>query len=190
MLRRSVPTLLILAARASHSLSVTRIFNVAIPKLPAGGELQLCEGLDDAQDNENEDSLAELFSVGGTVWPCAAALCRWLSANCDEVNGANVLELGGGTGACGLYAAACGASQVLLTDSIPRLVKLMERNCERNVLAGNLPSISKTTLSFERLVWNETPLPEGPFDLVIGSDVRIRAPAYAAQPGTIFSGWS
>lgn len=173
---RSVPTLLILAARATHGLSATRIFNVAIPKLPAGGELEIYEGLEDAQDNDNEDSLAELFSVGGTVWPCAAALCRWLYENREEVSGANILELGGGTGACGLYAAACGASHVLLTDSIPRLVKLMERNCERNVLAGNLPDLSKTMISFEKLVWNETPLPEGPFDLVIGSDVRQCSP--------------
>ena len=34
----------------------------------------------------------------------------------DDVAGASVLELGSGTGACGLYAAALGASRVVLTD--------------------------------------------------------------------------
>ena len=178
-----VPTLLIFAARATHSLSTTRIMNVAIPKLPSGGELVLCEGLDDAEDDESVESLDELFSVGGTVWPCAAALCRWLSDNRKQVvSGANVLELGGGTGACGLFAAACGAAHVTLTDSTPRLLTLMERNCERNMLVGNLPSLGKeTTVSFERLVWNEDTLCGGPYDLVIGSDVRLRVIRNAAR---------
>ena len=173
MMRRSVPTLLMLAARATHSLASTRIMNVAMPKLPSGCDLELCEGLEDAEDNESAESLEELFSVGGTVWPCAAALCRWLSDSRERVRGARVLELGAGTGACGLYALGCGAAHATLTDHTPRLLKLMEKNCERNTLAGNLPGLgTATTISFEGFSWNASPRPKGQFDLVIGSDVR------------------
>ena len=184
MLRRNVPTLLILAARATHGLATTRIMNVAIPKLPSGADLELCEGLEDAEDNESAESLEELFSVGGTVWPCAAALCRWLSENREQtVRGARVLELGAGTGACGLYASACGAAHVTLTDHTPRLLKLMEKNCERNTLAGNLPGLgTATTISFEGFSWNASPRPKGQFDLVIGSDVRLHG---AFQPSHV-----
>ena len=145
---------------------------------------ELCEGLEDAEDNESAESLEELFSVGGTVWPCAAALCRWLSENREQtVRGARVLELGAGTGACGLYASACGAAHVTLTDHTPRLLKLMEKNCERNTLAGNLPGLgTATTISFEGFSWNASPRPKGQFDLVIGSDVRLHG---AFQPSHV-----
>ena len=171
MYRLRVPTLILVAARAAHSLSTTRILDVALPKLPSGGELVLYEGLEDATDGESPESLEELFSVGGTVWPCAAALCRWLDENRELVQGANILELGSGTGACGLFAAASGAARVVMTDSTPRLLRLMENNCERNKAAGNLPGLgSSTFVSFETLLWNSSPNPSGPFELIIGSD--------------------
>ena len=43
-------------------------------------------------------------------------MCNWLANNTDDICGSRVLELGSGTGACGLYAAGLGASRVLLTD--------------------------------------------------------------------------
>ena len=169
---RAPLVLLVLAARAAHALSSTRIMNVAIP-LPSGRELELCEGLQDAADGESMESLDELFSVGGTLWPCAAALCRWMNDNSEkQVQGKRILELGGGTGACGLYAAAMGAARVVLTDSTPRLIRLMENNCERNERAGNLPGLATSSLdlSFEQFTWNSEPPPSGPWDLIIGSD--------------------
>ena len=159
---------LTLATTTVKALS-TRIFNVALPTLPSGGQLEVLEGMEDAAIDEDADSLAELFTVGGTVWPCAAAMCRWLSSN--NIRGKSILELGGGTGTCGLYAAACGASRVVMTDSEPRLLKLMEHNAQRNMLVGNLPGLgTRTMLSYERYLWNKSTPPSGPFDLVIGSD--------------------
>ena len=175
MMRRTQRALLLLTATSSvrvNALAASRVFNVQLPKLPSGGELQLFEGLEDAGDDDDGDSLAELFTVGGTVWPCAASLCTWLLNNPQCVQGAKVLELGSGTGVCGLYAAASGAERVLLTDYSERLLKLCANNCERNMLHGNLPGLGTTKhISYETLLWNDSPTPRGPFDLVIGSDV-------------------
>ena len=44
------------------------------------------------------------------VWASAPVLCEWLSGELKP--GDTVLELGSGTGAVGLYAAALGASRV------------------------------------------------------------------------------
>ena len=89
---------------------------VELPPLPDGRRLPLLDegGLDEAEAEEHEEDaehLADLVSsTGARVWPCAAALCRWLAQHADAFKGgARVLELGSGTGAVGVYAAALGA---------------------------------------------------------------------------------
>ena len=72
-----------------------------------------------------EDELADTLSVGGRLWPSAAALCRWMRGEAS-LRGARVLEIGCGTGACGLYAAHCGATEVLLTDGSETLQPLID----------------------------------------------------------------
>ena len=74
-------------------------FEVQLPPLPDGERLQLIEGFDlleGVDGDEDAEDLADLVSVGGTIWPCAAALCRWLASNEVDVSGARVLELGAG----------------------------------------------------------------------------------------------
>ena len=72
----------------------TRVLNVALPPLPSGGTFALLEGLDDRGEDEDAESLADLLSVGGSVWPGAAALCRWLAREHEgSVRGARVLEV-------------------------------------------------------------------------------------------------
>lgn len=63
------------------------------------------------EGDEDDDDYA---GIGGEIWPAAVAMCDWLANN--TIAGTRVLELGSGTGACGLYAAGLGASHVLLTD--------------------------------------------------------------------------
>ena len=53
-------------------MSATSFLNVALPALPGGGRLEVIEGLEDAGEDEDEEALADLLSVGGTVWPSAA----------------------------------------------------------------------------------------------------------------------
>ena len=52
------------------------LFNVELPALPASGRrLRL---LEDMEMEERDASLADSKPTGGSIWPCAAALCRWL----------------------------------------------------------------------------------------------------------------
>ena len=90
------------------------------------------------EDDDDDDDAAD---IGGEVWPAATALCAWLANHTAEVQGTRVLELGAGTGVCGLYAAALGASRVLLTDG--GSASLLEL-CERNV-AANAPLFAPGT---------------------------------------------
>ena len=108
-----------------------------------------------------EDELADTLSVGGRLWPSAAALCRWMRGEAS-LRGARVLELGCGTGACGLYAAHCGATEVLLTDGSETLQPLIDTNVASNPAPG-------CAVRSQRYLWGE-PLPAGRFDLAIASD--------------------
>ena len=79
----------------------------AVPTLPGGRRLQLAR--------------LSHRSIGRQVWPGAPALCAYLREHARELlpprhGGGRVLELGCGTGVCGLYAAAMGA-RVTLSDS-------------------------------------------------------------------------
>lgn len=79
-----------------------------LPALPNGCHVRL------------EQSSWDDAGTGGVVWPAARALCRWQADLAEEeLVGARVLELGAGTGACGLFAAGLGASSVCLTDGGP-----------------------------------------------------------------------
>lgn len=136
-------------AAASRPLLVHR----GLPPLPSGRSVTLeLANLEDA-------------GTGGTVWSSSHALCRWVAANL-ELRGASVLELGCGTGACGIFAAGLGARLALLTDGgPPGVLALARRNIDRN--RGLYPSASVTTASY---AFGE-PLPSGDFDFVLGSDV-------------------
>ena len=125
-----------------------------LPPLPSGARLVIEEMRAESPDEAASDSEEEHLwlriqryvatqdddddiaaDIGGEVWPAATALCAWLANHTAAVQGTRVLELGAGTGVCGIYAAALGASRVLLTDGgSASLLGL----CERNV-AANAP---------------------------------------------------
>ena len=120
-----------------------------------GGELQLCLG-----------SLLEC-DTGGWVWAGALGLCSWLREDPELVKGASVLDLGCGTGAVGLYAAALGASKVTLTDGGPDAVlRLAQANVEMNrELVGH------AAIEVAPLRWGDSAAAHGSHDLVLGSDL-------------------
>ena len=151
------------AARHSHAAlrfeeSFTDPVTVeGIPDLGDGKELLLRKG-----------SILDC-ETGGWIWPAAVALCKWLKAAAarDELQNAKVLELGCGTGAAGLYAAAVGASQVTLTDINPAVLRLAEANVELNRKLWK----ESTKVQVVSLPWGDSADSLGPHHLVIGSDL-------------------
>ena len=112
----------------------------------------------------------EHAGTGGVVWPCSRALCRWMGNNVQhDLRGARVLELGAGTGVCGIYAAALGASRVLLTDDDrPALLSLARSNVSLN--AGLYAE--GADIQVQALVWGQrAAMDVDQFDVVLGSDL-------------------
>ncbi|GBG26194.1 Protein N-lysine methyltransferase METTL21A [Hondaea fermentalgiana] len=116
------------------------------------------------------NQLIEKF-VSRVVWPSAEEMARYFTANPSLVRGKRILELGSGTGLCGITMARLGAASVVLTDYNEASVELLQENIDLNS-AGDVCSTA-------RLVWGDdaacAEILEGMglehFDLVVGTDV-------------------
>jgi predicted nicotinamide N-methyase len=99
-------------------------------------------------DDPTSSSMAPIFSdmwLGTELWPAARALVALLEERRPMLAAAaQVLELGAGTGACGLAAAALGARRVLLTDK-PVLLPVMRANVAANRFDGCLVECAELT---------------------------------------------
>eukprot|EP00928_Gymnodinium_smaydae_P028416 TRINITY_DN21678_c1_g1_i1.p1 TRINITY_DN21678_c1_g1~~TRINITY_DN21678_c1_g1_i1.p1 ORF type:complete len:272 (-),score=50.51 TRINITY_DN21678_c1_g1_i1:273-1034(-) len=134
-----------------------------IPLLPNGAQI-LLNTLPPAE------TAADIV-LGGKVWKSAPEMCLWIRENAVDFAEASVLELGSGTGACGLFCAGCGAARVVCTEGsedAPQLLDLIESSIRRNC-ATWLP---EDVVEAQRLDWGCDPklLPDGPFDWIIASD--------------------
>ena len=108
----------------------------------------------------------------GMVHPVAVRVAEWL----EDVEGADVLELGAGVGLPGLVAALKGA-RVTLTDRHAGALALLRRNAALADLGTELAVVSSTPavrqLSFgERPAWLHSA-----FDIAIATDVLYEAGA-------------
>ena len=158
-----------------------------LPKLPCGDDLQLkvAQGV-----------------LGGAVWPSAIALSNYLSDHQSTwLKSSNPVaaELGSGTGAVGLFAAALGA-RVVLTDVGPltaqgyggtsRLLHLLRENVRANraLLGENAEGCFVAELDWAQKAHaaaiRKAHAPDG-FDLVLASDVIYQSSAHAPLANTI-----
>lgn len=185
-----------------HPHPVPRTFDGGLPELP-------CRG--DGGSNEARAQRLVLkipgwsrwtrLGTGGELWPAASSLCYWLrdqaAGDPDFLSGADVLELGAGTGAVGIFAAALGASRVLLSDGGKSgLQRLATENAAENRRLGLVPADAQVHAVQYR--WGKdleplrrTPLTgrsaaQGvPFDWVFGADVTYDCRGHAALCDTI-----
>ncbi len=151
---------------------------------------------------------ADAFGESGTdltgvrVWESAPYLVRFLERNSERlVKGRSVLELGSGTGAVGLTAAALGARSVLLSDIDSTATLATDRGWEqRSMLAAledNVALNSSRTagVSVAELRWGcaeqiaelRSAYAPGGFDTILGSDLLYYKPeqTYEALATTI-----
>ena len=139
-----------------------------MPELPSGARVRLSElSAEKIAASGSAATEQHSGSLGGRVWRSAAALCRWQLTSAAHISGSSVLELGGGTGACGIFAAGLGASRVVLTDGAQCVLSLMEDNVDAN---RHIVS-AQTQLAVQQLSWGVDEHPKGRFDFVIASDV-------------------
>ena len=158
----------------------------ALPPLPDGRRLAIRTG---------ETSEA---GTGGQLYPAAVELCRHLAIGHGRTalpGGARqVLEIGCGTGAVGLFAAALGARRVALTDGGPPAVLALARaNSEANralwggpeedeaAAAAGAAAEEEARVEVLAYSWGAAAPPElRGFDLVVGSDVTYDTASHAA----------
>ncbi|KAF6779381.1 hypothetical protein AHF37_01376 [Paragonimus kellicotti] len=85
----------------------------------------------------NADCRSPNFSnrYGQFTWECAKALSTYIVNNIYLVEGRHILELGAGTGLCGLVAGRCGASSVTFSDNDVQIHTYLLRNATINKIA-------------------------------------------------------
>lgn len=77
------------------------------------------------------------FVCNGTTglcsWQASLALSDWLIQNKSTISKKDVLELGSGTGLCGLISSkCCRARKVIMSDGSSKVMELLKYNLERN----------------------------------------------------------
>ncbi|CAI2350743.1 unnamed protein product [Caenorhabditis sp. 36 PRJEB53466] len=102
-----------------------------------------------------------LTDVGGVIWDSALMTIHYFFKNPKLFEGKKVLELGSGTGVCGIALAALGA-EVILTD-LPERILLLEKNVEANRKLVN------DRVKVQVLDWKTDDIPDG-LDLVLAVD--------------------
>merc|ERR1711971_446903 len=104
--------------------------------------------------------------TGVVVWDAAIVLAKFLQTVQAQLKGRSVIELGSGTGAVGLSAAALGAPPVLLTD-LSALQKLIQHN-----ISLNSSVISRDQCTVPSLVESLTQLAGPTTDLLLSYEER------------------
>ncbi|XP_011187718.2 protein-lysine N-methyltransferase EEF2KMT isoform X1 [Zeugodacus cucurbitae] len=129
---------------------------------------------------ESKSFVAE-GTTGLCSWQASIALADYLVQNAEIVSGKCVLELGAGTGLCGMIALqCCGVRHMLLTDGSRECIELMKENVLRNFSEASEISdgeygIKGKFLNLCELEWgaiDEMKLPNGfSTDVILAADV-------------------
>lgn len=101
------------------------------------------------------------------IWPSAMLLGHFL-AHLDPEDGRSLLEIGGGIGICGLFAAKLGF-RTLITDLHPDALLFSQINILHNGLSDRV-SVSRADFTTDRLGRR--------FDVILGAEVLYMEDAY------------
>jgi predicted nicotinamide N-methyase len=121
---------------------------------------------------------------GGICWDAAFILAEHLISMRDSISNEDaIVELGAGTGLCGLLIATAVACHVEITD-LPHLLPLMQRNVnlnftsvqgvstnDREMLYGSENICSMGTCEARVLEWGRQPNDSKKYNIILGADV-------------------
>eukprot|EP00956_Cyclotella_meneghiniana_P006291 scaffold8251_cov61-Cyclotella_meneghiniana.AAC.2 len=142
--------------------------DATIPRIESSNDVRILDG----QLKHEQDLIIEQrksLGKGGLCWDAAFILGEHviyheMEWNIQPSGLTSVLELGAGTGLCGLMVAKATSANVTITD-LPELVPLMEDNVKRN-----LPC--KGNITAQTLRWgNEADYHGKPYDVIVGADI-------------------
>jgi len=102
--------------------------------------------------------------LGGSVWDCGLVMAKYLENISDDwIRGKKVIELGSGTGTCGIICALRGATSTVLTD-VANQLHLIRENISLNPAAQHI--------TVHEYQWeSDCKSLDPPFDLIICSDL-------------------
>lgn len=129
---------------------------------------------------ESKSFVAE-GTTGLCSWQASIALADYLVENIELLRGKCVLELGAGTGLCGMIALhCCGVRHMLLTDGSRECIELMKENVKRNFSEASefndgAYEIKGKSLDLCKLEWGAIDGMQWPFgfstDVILAADV-------------------
>jgi len=128
------------------------------------------------------------IGTGAHVWPAAHVLAKYIEKTYSIPNpspalslrGKRVVDLGSGTGVCGIIASIMGAGPVVLSD-MPSTVPLMEENAARAAAQFDLKDLHVSTFEWTCTHPLHFPANSVPADVVIVSDC-ILPQLYPIEP--------
>ena len=136
-------------------------------RLTAAGRSWLIDAVKDQDYLLEAADQFDAFPYGLLLWDAAVVLADTL-ADMGSLDGRRVLELGAGVGLTGLAARHLKGS-VVQSDHAPEALELARRNALLNGIGGI------TQLLADWTQWDV----QGPFDLIVGSDILYDGSAHA-----------
>jgi hypothetical protein len=121
-----------------------------LPSLPASGAMLRIHTVPAGGGDSSS------CGTGGRVWHSAPVLCRWLlDLGNRALSACNILDIGSGTGAVGLYAASLSQTgHVVLSDGDESLLPLLDANIRANAsLLGTSVSDACARIKASLLRW-------------------------------------
>ncbi len=139
------------------------LIKTAIPLQGATFWLWRIKNLDDLVDQVSDDlfNKDERLPYWAELWPSAFTLADYILSHPRDVRGKRVLELGCGLGLTGMAVSRCAPAEFIATDYEADALKLAARNFAENKLPQP---------QWREMDWRHPDL-EGPFDLLVASDV-------------------
>lgn len=150
---------------------------IEIHLLTSGSSCACCECCTCLKSFTVYQSALGVLGISGVVWDAGLALVDTLLSNQSKIAESSVLDLGCGTGVCGLTALLLSAAQVVLSDVLPMGVM-------RDTIDGLPDDVDrKKKLEFVQFDWNKyddipAALTDRHFDIVLCSDVLYESSSH------------